>query len=408
MESQTDVDARIERFVRGTDLGWVADALVARRDEILRRWVDAAERQPFHSGHPERAVADHIPRLFDALVALMRRAAPRWIEPDAPMEDEAVLLAAQSHAAERMRQGLQAADVVTEFRLLRQEIGSALQKELADAAPLSDVLGAELLVHDALDGAMTLGLAALTQQLEEMREDVLATTVHDIRQPVSGIKGNHQLALRALARLNLSDTAAAAAIRRADAETDRMVGLVDTLAEASRLALGRLEIQAEEVRLSDVIKACVERMEPHNAARVCLDPSENDTGLWDSHLLDRLVSNLLDNALKYAPAETPVEVVIRADGRSVHLSVRDRGIGLSSDEAAGLFQRYRRARSPVEQGIPGLGLGLYLCRGIVEAHGGRIWADSPGQNKGSTFHVTLPRSPALVAAPQEEENSINR
>ena len=407
METPSDVDARVEEFVRGTDLGWVADALVAQRDEILQHWLEAARRQPFHKGHPQTAIADHIPRLLDALAALMHRAAPRWVDADAPMDDEAVLLAAQSHAAARIQQGLKAADVVTEFRLLRQEIGLALQNSLVDSAPLTDVLGAQLLVHDALDGAMSICLAALTRQLEELREDVLATTVHDIRQPVSGIKGNHQLALRALASMDLGETQAATAIRRAEAETDRMVALLDTLAEASRLALGRLEIRCEEVSLSEIVAACVQRMDPRAAARVNLQLATDDAGSWDRHLLDRLAANLIDNALKYSPPERSVGVVVQPNCDGVQLCVSDHGIGLTSDEVGVLFQRYRRATGPVEQGIQGLGLGLYLCRGIAEAHGGRIWAESPGLGSGSTFHVLLPRMSPLTAPPADEAKSVS-
>src|SRR5919202_2359969 len=152
------VGRRVQAFVQGAALGPVAETLTAGRDAILRRWLEAARRQPFHAAQPGRAVADHVPRLFDALVAFLRRHAPGEVDPGSPLDDEAVRAAARAHARDRFAQGLAAADVLTEFRLLRQEIGRAL-RERADGA--GDVLAAELLVHDALDGAATLALAAL-------------------------------------------------------------------------------------------------------------------------------------------------------------------------------------------------------------------------------------------------------
>jgi PAS domain S-box-containing protein len=158
------VGTRVQAFVQGAELGPVADTLTASRHAILGRWLEAARRQPFHAAQPERAVADHIPHLFDALVAFLRRHAPREVDPSSPLDDAAVRAAAQAHASDRFRQGLAAADVLTEFRLLRQEIGRAL-RERTDGA--GDVLAAELLVHDALDGATTLGVAALEMHAGE-------------------------------------------------------------------------------------------------------------------------------------------------------------------------------------------------------------------------------------------------
>ena len=158
------VGTRVGAFVKGAELGPVARVLAASRDLILRRWLEAARLQPFHAAQPDGAVADHIPDLFDALVAFLEETAPRGVDPGAPLDDDAVRTAARAHARERFRQGLGAADVLTEFRLLRQEIGRALREH---AEGSGDVLAAELLVHDALDGASTLALAALDAQEAE-------------------------------------------------------------------------------------------------------------------------------------------------------------------------------------------------------------------------------------------------
>ncbi len=391
---EIDVAGRVESFARGSDLGEVARILAQRRDEIVGRWGEVTSRQAFHLGRRQRVVADHIPQLFDALVALLQRSAPRWTEHGPPLDDPAVLRAARDHARTRFEQGLQAADIVVEFRLLRQEIGRALRLHLASDVPTGDVIGAELLVHDALDGAISLALSALSRQVEEMRDEVLATTVHDIQQPMSTIKVNQQLALRALGRPQPDVARAIDTIRRAEAEMDRMVALLDGLADASRLALGRLELHRAPTNLMELLRNAVGRLDPDTAARVKLDLTGeiNAIGEWDAAFVERVITNLLSNAIKYSPPGMPVDAIVWNEGEAVHLAVRDRGMGLAPDELVRLFQRYARSRGAVQQGTQGLGLGLYLSKGIIEAHGGRIWAESPGRNQGTTLHVLLPRS----------------
>jgi signal transduction histidine kinase len=101
---------------------------------------------------------------------------------------------------------------------------------------------------------------------------------------------------------------------------------------------------------------------------------------------------LLSNALKYSPEDSPVEVAVEASVERIDLTVRDYGIGLDVEDLAWLFRRYGRGRGATQRGIQGLGLGLYLSYGIVEAHGGRLWAESAGVGHGTTMHVRLPRS----------------
>jgi signal transduction histidine kinase len=162
--------------------------------------------------------------------------------------------------------------------------------------------------------------------------------------------------------------------------------------DASRLALGGFELTPAEGDLVALARAVVARLDPTAAGRILLDvPPGAVTGTWDLHTLDQVISNLLANAIKYSAPEAPVTVTIRAEEAQVHLDVRDSGIGLTSDEIARLFQRYGRTEEAIRQGIQDLGLGLYLAHAIVQAHGGRIWAESAGRDQGTTLHVTLPR-----------------
>jgi signal transduction histidine kinase len=387
-----EIATRAQAFARDTDLSVVAGLFADRRNEILDRWLATVSAQPFHAQRGRPAMANHIAGLFDALIDVLQRNAPRWAEPIPALDDLAVLSAAQAHAAERFELGLTAAEVVAEFRLLRQEIARALRFHLREKVAITDVVGAELLINDALDGAIALALEGLTRRVEELREDVLATTVHDIRQPITTLKGNHQLALRALRRPNPELQRVGAALERAEAELDRLSVLLDGLADASRAALGRLELHRSAVDPVVLVREIVDRLAPETAARIQLDlPSAGRAiGEWDRGLLERVIRNLVDNAAKYAPADTPIELALALDDSTCHLSARDRGIGFSAAERERLFERYGRAQGAIQTGARGLGLGLYASRAIVEAHGGRIWAESPGRGQGATFHVSLP------------------
>jgi signal transduction histidine kinase len=112
-------------------------------------------------------------------------------------------------------------------------------------------------------------------------------------------------------------------------------------------------------------------------------------GSFDRRRLEQLLDNLVENGLKYSPVDRPVEVRAWREGGGIHLTVRDRGIGIPPADLPHVFDRFHRAANVDARRYAGIGLGLYICRGIVDQHGGRIWVESEiGQ--GSTFHVVLP------------------
>ena len=384
---------QIVAYTQGMQFAWVATALREQRAEILTRWFAAVSVQPFHAGRAEHAVADHIPALFDALLGLLQTTAPTWMDAHAPLEDIGIRAAAQSHARARAAQGLRAADVVVEFRLLRQEIWRAVRTVISQRAPTDDVVAAEMLVNDALDAAITEGLIALSDQVEQVREEFLATTLHDVRQPLTAISGDVQLLARLVRRTPADEARMTAICARLQGSVTQMLTLLETLGQRSRVALGSLELERHAVNLAAVVRAALAHYPPEEVVRVRLvaPAAESElTGLWDARLLEQLVSNLLGNAFKYAPAGTPVVVTLSATGDTATLEVRDEGIGIPPEELTQIFTRYRRGSNAVGQGTAGSGLGLYLCWGIVEAHGGRITAASEGADRGTTITVVLP------------------
>ncbi len=387
------MDGRVSRVLPDAEIRPVAKVLDTYRDAILERWLAAARRQPFHEQRPEGAVADHIPALFDAIVALLRRDAAADTErASAPFEDDAVSAAATAHARARFRQGLGPVAVVTEFRILRQEIGLTITEKVDPRGDTGDIVAGLTIVGDALDGAATVGLTSLSDRIEDLRESFLAATIHDIRQPITLVEGSLHLAHRWLAEGEPDEARVAEAVDDALLATLELVDMIDTLGDASRVAMGALRPDTEPVSLGHVVSERIAALGVAARDRVRLEIADDRLiGSWDPSLIRRLVANLIGNALKYSAAGAPVDVAVRrGDADTAVIEVRDHGIGLEGHELTDVFERFTRTDRARRSGANGLGLGLYACRGIVEAHGGTIVVRSDGYDRGTLFVVTLP------------------
>jgi signal transduction histidine kinase len=223
-----------------------------------------------------------------------------------------------------------------------------------------------------------------------VRDEFLSIASHELLTPVTALKGQLQFVGRRLGRGELAG--AEEFVRLAEGQVDRLTKLVDTLLDASRIAGGRFAPRREPVALGALIGRVVElaRAASDPPRRIALQlPDEAPLVMGDADRLELVFVNLLENARKYSPADRPIEVRLAADGEHATVAVRDEGAGIPVEEQGRIFERFRRARN-VDEGIAGMGLGLYLSREIVHSHGGELSVDStPGA--GSTFTVTLPR-----------------
>jgi two-component system OmpR family sensor kinase len=166
------------------------------------------------------------------------------------------------------------------------------------------------------------------------------------------------------------------------------------LLDVGRLQQGRLPLRFRDMNLADLVRGVVARQASRSEAspvalQLACDPCYI---VADADRLEQVVTNLLENAFKYSPHEGTIEMELSGDDAGVSLAVRDYGIGFPAAAAERIFEPFGRAANATERNIPGMGLGLYISRQIVERHGGRLWAESLGEARGTTFHVWLPRA----------------
>jgi signal transduction histidine kinase len=239
----------------------------------------------------------------------------------------------------------------------------------------------------AIDNAR---LLVETQRAVRLRDQFLSVASHELRTPITSLKLSVEHLRRAEASgRELSGDALHGSLERVSHSTQRLQRLVDELLDVTRIEQGQLTLWPTEVDLGKVVNNVAEQLELDLAAAKCslsIESRGPTVGTWDGRRLEQVVTNLLSNAIKFG-AGRPIEVRVRNAGDVEELTVTDHGIGIDPARVAYVFDRFERAVSAVNYG--GLGLGLYLARSIVEAHGGTIKVESQ-LGEGSTFTVRLP------------------
>ncbi|MDC0711464.1 ATP-binding protein [Stigmatella sp. ncwal1] len=241
------------------------------------------------------------------------------------------------------------------------------------------------------------------RELERLREEYVGLISHDLRNPLQLITLRASLLQRKLQEKTLASEAAMAEALLQN--TQQMSGMVEELLESSRLEAKQVELRREPTDILHFLEAVLDRdIAPDARERLRLEVAAPVSQvLMDAHRVERVMVNLLTNALKYSRPATPVVVRLDQSGPSVEISVRDQGAGLSPESAAHLFEKYYRTREGRTSDVMGLGLGLYISRLIIEAHGGAIRAESI-QGQGTTFTFTLPR---LSGFPEQEQRRVS-
>ncbi len=250
--------------------------------------------------------------------------------------------------------------------------------------PLAEELG-----HRA---ALALENAALYQQARAavtLRDEFVSIASHELRTPLSTLQLQVQILQRKSKSNSISLDEVSERLEKCVAQTARLSRLVDTLLDVSLVATGRISIKREDLDLRRLVEETLERLRAEStigAAALILEGGGPVPGRWDRSRLEQVVTNLVTNGVKYGAGQ-PVKISVVANGLDAVLSVHDGGIGIAAADLRRIFGRSERA-APARNDS-GLGLGLYVTRQIVEAHGGTITVESePGS--GALFVVTLP------------------
>lgn len=294
---------------------------------------------------------------------------------------------AEAYARARVRSVLLAPITAGERRLGILEVYTSREPVFEE----DDLSLVELLADQA---AVTLESRALIdeaarvraqEQATRLKEDFLSAAAHDLKTPLTTLVAQAQF-LERKAQRDPTAPMDAAGLARMVREAKRLAALVTELLDANRLEQGQL---IGELEPTDLVGAAREAAESAGAERIVLDASGPVVGRYDPHRIGQLFANLFENAIKYSAPDRPVRTSIREEAGEAHVSVTDQGIGIPAADLPYVFERFRRASNVDARRFSGMGLGLFICRGIVEQHGGRIWVESE-LGRGTTFHVALP------------------
>jgi two-component system sensor histidine kinase VicK len=251
--------------------------------------------------------------------------------------------------------------------------------------------------------AFQIGIAADNARLFESQQEALkvkdqflSIVSHELRTPLTTIKGYAQMLHRKLAE----DEETRRFAETIDAQTSKLGRLVDDLLDVTRFSRGQFELKRQHTDLRPILEDVATRFQlvtSHHTVVLDADggPWEGD---WDRDRLEQVLNNLVGNAIKYSPDGGVITIAARGDDRKVVVSVRDEGMGIPPEDQQHLFERFYRGDAE-RKNIQGLGLGLYVTRRILEAHGGSISVQSEvGRGTEFTFTLPLQRQPAISGA----------
>lgn len=228
------------------------------------------------------------------------------------------------------------------------------------------------------------------QRAVRMKDEFLATLSHELRTPLNAILGWTQILRRQSAKTVDVDRGMEAIERNARAQ----VMLIDELLDLSRIISGRIRLDMQRVRMSEIVRGAIESIEPTAHTKGIRLESALDPGAapvsGDPTRLQQVAWNLVSNAIKFTPSGGTVQVQLKQINAQIELTVRDTGIGIPADFLPHVFDRFSQKDSSSTRTHGGLGLGLAISKQLVELHGGTLTAESEGEGHGATFTVALP------------------
>jgi histidine kinase len=233
-------------------------------------------------------------------------------------------------------------------------------------------------------------MAEKLEKTEKMRRELIADVTHELRTPLTAIKGSMEGLMDGVLEGNEQT------FQQVYRETDRLQRLVNDLQELSRVEAGAYQLDLQPRTVSSLTHPTLDRIrrqfdEKGVGLSINVDPDLPQINV-DEDRISQVLLNLIGNALQYTTSGGEVEISVKQVGNEAHFSVTDTGIGISPEHLPHIFTRFYRVDKSRARASGGSGIGLTIAKHIIEAHGGRIWAESPGPDQGSTFFFTLPLS----------------
>jgi signal transduction histidine kinase len=259
------------------------------------------------------------------------------------------------------------------------------------------------------------------REANRLKDEFMSLVAHELRNPLTTVKGYTQMIQRQLRKTGTNE----GQIKHLDLiveQSDRMTRLVEDLLDLARIEAGRFELRLNSADLALLTARAIETYQSNTSKHVLTLTLASGadhtlyTGFYDVDRLSQVISNLLSNAIKYSPqggviavnlyrqsgadlsVAMPSGIVANLPTDLLHFSITDSGIGIPHDQQEALFERFFRSSLSRASGLPGLGLGLHISSQIITLHNGYMWAESSGENLGSTFHFFLP----FVPVPESE------
>lgn len=237
------------------------------------------------------------------------------------------------------------------------------------------------------------GLSILTlditerKEFEQRKDDFINMASHELKTPVTALKGLTQVLIQQLTQAAMTEPVTL--LTMIDAQIDRLTKLVDDLLNVSKIQAGHLEYDRSPVDIDALVRETTALLQTSTRThRLNVRGATQTVIIGDKDRLRQVIINLITNAIKYSPQANCVDILLSSTAESVHIAVRDYGIGIPKTAQQHIFDRFYRVDNKT---IPGLGMGLYIAHEIVQYHGGKLTVESE-EGKGSTFVISLPIS----------------
>jgi K+-sensing histidine kinase KdpD len=263
---------------------------------------------------------------------------------------------------------------------------------------------------EPVSGVLNLRDITRIRENEQLRSTFMSIISHELQTPIAIIKGYASTLRREDARWD--EQTIRGRLEAIEEESDRLHHLVANLLQASRIQAGGLKMDPGPLDLAEMTRKVVRKFaarSPHHTLRAHFP--ENMPTVWaDRERIEEVLLNLLDNAVKYSPNASLIRIEGQVTDEAVIVSVGDKGMGIPLREQGRIFDRFQRVDNAASRTTQGAGLGLYICRAILEAHGGSIWVESE-LGKGSTFFFSLPRMektqlPMVLFGAREQKTGV--